>query len=128
MPSSLEVTTPKSVTCTICQKKFSRTDHLKRHQLRRESSLLWCWNKIEVPEKPDDKIKIAQNLLNDLPILMHGNQHPHSSSVFHFSRLIKEIKPSVEVDFGLVVFFNRSNSFKKISSHYPFIAVVLTLS
>jgi hypothetical protein len=128
MPSSLEVTTPKSVTCSICQKKFSRTDHLKRHQLRRESSLLWCGNKIEVPEKPDDKFKIAQNLLNELPILMHGNQHPHSSSVFHFSRLIKEIKPSVEVDFGLVVFFNRSNSFKKLSSHYPFIAVVLTLS
>lgn len=31
---------PRKVTCDICQKKFSRTDHLKRHQLRRKSSVL----------------------------------------------------------------------------------------
>lgn len=29
----------KNVTCSICQEKFSRKDHLKRHQLRRESVL-----------------------------------------------------------------------------------------
>jgi hypothetical protein len=36
MASNLGVASHKSVQCSICQKKFSRTDHLKRHQLRRE--------------------------------------------------------------------------------------------
>lgn len=34
MPPKL---TSKSVTCPICQKSFSRTDHLKRHHLRRKA-------------------------------------------------------------------------------------------
>lgn len=29
--------TARSVTCPICDKKFSRTDHLKRHHLRRKA-------------------------------------------------------------------------------------------
>lgn len=42
MPSEMakfETGPTKAVQCSVCNKKFSRTDHLKRHQLRRKDNL-----------------------------------------------------------------------------------------
>lgn len=69
MPSEMakfETGPTKSVQCSVCNKKFSRTDHLKRHQLRRKDHSFLSHDRFCLGEN-NILINHFVNLITDLP-------------------------------------------------------------